>query len=171
MDRRFALLSLALLVQSGSCVSARRIDEAVPGALQFSFPDSARYVLDAAAYAITDEGLSITQKDATRMLVESGFVDIGTLRARSDRSAYTGPDRMIKFRFRTRTTFGATILVGEAVYRPNENAGRAGERMVPESHAAREVLTRMFAGVGTRLSDERARRSQPPPQARPPGAM
>ncbi len=169
MDRRVALLALSLLVQAGSCVPPRRIEDPVPGAVQFSLPDSARYVLDAAAYAITDEGLSITQKDRTRMLVESGFVDIGTLRTRNDRSAYVGPERVVKFRFRTRTTFGATNLIGEAVYRVDENAGRAGERMVPEGHAALEVLTRMFGRINARLSDERVKRAAP--QARPPGAM
>ena len=131
----------------------------MPGALEETFPDSAKYVLEAAAYAITDEGMSLVQYDKRRHYVETDFIDIGALRASTDRDAYIGSDRLVKFQFRTVPTFGATRLIGEVIYRP-AGGGRAMEQMVPPQHAGREVLLRLYRRVEQRLEAEREKRSR-----------
>lgn len=154
--------TLLLLLCAGllaACARPRDILEPVEGALSFTFPDSARQVLDAAAYAITDEGVDIGLLDRKRSVIESQWVDIGALRASVSREGYVGNDRNVLFRFRTRRVLGGTSLVGEVVYRPT-GAGKAQERMVPTDHAGREVLARMFGRVDERLRRDREKRAQ-----------
>jgi hypothetical protein len=159
---RRAPRALLLLLCTGllaACARPRDILEPVEGALSYTFPDSSRQVLDAAAYAITDEGVDIGQLDRKRSVIESQWVDIGSVRASVSREGYIGSDRNVLFRFRTRRVLGGTSLIGEVVYRPS-GAGRASERMVPTDHAGREVLARMFVRVDERLRREREKRAQ-----------
>jgi len=151
-------LALALAVAAG-CARPRDILEPVEGALTYTFADSARFVLDAAAYAITDEGVDIGLLDRKRSVVESEWVDIGSVRATVSREGYMGADRVVLFRMRTRRVLGGTSLIGEAVYRP-AGGGRALEQMVPRDHAAREVLVRMFGRVEDRLRRDREKRER-----------
>jgi hypothetical protein len=155
---RALLLALCLGVAAG-CARPRDILEPVEGALTYTFPDSARHVLDAASYAIVDEGVDIGLLDKKRSVVESEWVDIGALRASVSREGYVGPERVVLFRLRTRRVFGGTSLIGEAVYRP-AGGGRALEQMVPRDHAGREVLVRMFRRVEERLVESREKRAR-----------
>ena len=154
----FLLPLLACLVLLAGCARPRDILEPVEGALDFTFPDSARQVLDAAAYAITDEGIEIGMLDRKRNVIESEWIDIGAVRASVSREGYFGSDRVVLFRFRTRRVLGGTSLIGEVVYRPT-GAGKAQEQMVPRGHAGREVLTRMFSRVDERLRRNREKRA------------
>ena len=156
--RGVLLLALCLGLLTG-CARPRDILEPVEGALTYNFPDSSRFVLDAASYAIIDEGVNIGLLDKKRSVVESEWVDIGALRASVSREGYIGPDRVVLFRLRTRRVFGGTSLIGEAVYRP-AGVGRAMEQMVPRDHAGREVLVRMFRRIEERLVEGRERRAR-----------
>ena len=151
-----AVLVLGLLA---ACSRPRDILEPVEGALNYTFPDSARHVLDASAYAITDEGIEIALMDRKRSVVESRWVDIGAVNASVSREGYIGADRVVMFRLRTRRVLGGTSLIGEAVYRPT-GGGRSLEQMVPREHAGREVLVRMFTRVDERLRRDREKRER-----------
>lgn len=151
------------------CVRPRNIHEPVPGAFEVVIPDSSRYLVEAAEYAITAEGIRIDMSDRKRALVESDFIDIGAVRATTDRSAYVGPERLVKFRFRARPTLGGSRLIGEAIYHlAGPSSGRAMERMVPEEHAGREVLIRMMARIEKRAREERVAREEK--QRQPPAS-
>ena len=155
LARRALLLPLVLGL-AAACARPRDVLEPVEGALTFTFPDSARVVLDAAAYAVTDEGIDIGLLDRKRSVVESEWIDIGAVRASVSRESYMDSDRNVLFRLRTRRVLGGTSLIGEVVYRP-AGAGRAMEQMVPREHAGREVLVRMFTRVDERLKRDRER--------------
>jgi hypothetical protein len=155
-----SLATLTTLGVGGACYKVRNVDEPVPGAVSVTFPDSAKYVIDASVRAIEDEGIGIKIYDRKRNFVESQDVDINMLKSTKDRTAYFPEERVIKFQFRTVPVMGATQLVGEAIWNPRGQQGRAFEKMVPENHAAREVLARMFARVQRRLEDDRADRER-----------
>ena len=152
-----ALAAVALLLLAAACARPRDIRQPVSGALAFTFPDSALRVIDAAIGAVTDEGVPLRFTDRKQMYVESDYVDIGSLRASTSREAYSSNERLVKFQFRAEPTFGATRLTGEVIYLPLGGQSRAMERMVPEQHAGREVLQRMFVRVNQRLQRERER--------------
>jgi hypothetical protein len=162
-----ALLAVLCLGLAAGCSRPRDIMEPVEGALNYTFPDSSRYVFDAASYAIVDEGVDIGLIDKKRSVVESQWVDIGALRASVSREGYIGADRVVLFRLRTRRVLGGTTLIGEVVYRP-AGGGRALEQMVPRDHAGREVLVRMFKSVEDRLIEGREKREREA-RERPPG--
>jgi hypothetical protein len=65
-------------------------------------------------------------------------------------------DRTVKFRFRTRTTFGATNLIAEAIRKPL-SGGAAMERMLPPTHPGHQVLRRILAQIDDRLASQRSR--------------
>ena len=161
-----AALVLALCLAVAACTRPRNILEPVEGALTYTFADSAPHVLDAASYAIIDEGVDIGLLDRKRSVVESEWVDIGSVRASVSREGYMGADRVVLFRLRTRRVLGGTSLIGDAVYRP-AGGGRALEQMVPRDHAGREVLARMFTRVEERLRRDREKRER---EAREPAA-
>ena len=162
LSRRRPLLALAIAaaLAAVACVKPRDISQPVPGAVSHAFPDSARYVLEAVKRAMIDETIDIGLEDPQRGLVESRYEDVGSLRASTSREDYTQNERMVRFRFFVRTMLGGTNLVGEAVYRPTGTGGRSMERMVPNDHAAREVLTRVYQRVAERLENERRQREQ-----------
>ena len=156
-----AYLTLAL-VSIWACARPRNILEPVQGALSRTYADSARYVFDAAAYAVTDEGIGIVQHDRKRQYIESDWVDVATLRVPIGADVpQFGSDRVVRFQLRTERILGATRLIGEAIVRQGgASGGRANDRMVPANHPARAVLLRMFARVDERLANERERRAR-----------
>jgi len=170
---RVAVLSLAWCFLLPACYRARDILEPVPGAMVAAFADSARDVIEAAAYAITDEGIPLRFYDRKGLYVQSEWIDLASVRTRRDPGGYFGNERTVKFQFRARRVLGATELVGEAIHLPAVGEGRANERMVPEGHPGREVLQRLFAAAARRLEAERAkeaerarREAERPPDAR-----
>ena len=151
-----ALTAVALAALAGACVKPRDITQPVPDAVERLYPDSSRYLLDAAAQAMIDEAMLVELVDRDRGLIESRYIDIGALRASTSREGYPERERMVRFRFRTRSVLGGTQLVGEAVYRPI-GGGSAMERMVRADHAAREVLDRLYIRIDDQLQRIRAR--------------
>lgn len=137
-----------------ACVQARDIREPVEGAVVVTFPDSAGPIFDATVAALNDEPIRIVLTDRARGIIETDYVDLTALRLTVNMSEEPLADRMVKFRFRTRTTFGATHLIGEAIRRPL-SGGAAMERMLPPSHAGRQVLNRVLASVDERLAGQR----------------
>lgn len=152
MPLRVILAFVATL--SLACVQARDIREPVEGAVVVTFPDSAGPIFDATVAALNDEPIRIVLTDRARGIIETDYVDLTALRLTVNMSEEPLADRMVKFRFRTRTTFGATHLVGEAIRRPL-SGGAAMERMLPPSHAGRQVLNRVLASVAERLAEGR----------------
>jgi hypothetical protein len=158
------LLAVLAVVASISCVRQRDIFAPVPGALQRTVPDtSVAVVLDAAALAITDLGLTVAQMDRDNGVVESAYVDITAVRTDIDPALAGGIERNVRFRFRAIPSFGAISLYGEAVYMLGDFGGRAAERMVPEQHPARQVLAEMLTSIEDRAAQAKAERSPPPP--------
>ncbi|MBC7789764.1 MAG: hypothetical protein H7Z74_07445 [Anaerolineae bacterium] len=156
---------------TGACVSARNIQQPVAGAIEVTLPDSARYVIDAAENAISDEGVGIELSDRKRGFVESDVIDIGAVKARTDRSSYLPSERNVRFRFWTFPTFGGTRLSAEVVYQfMGSEGGRAMERMVPTDHAGREVLTRMVARIDAHLRERRDKQKPEGQAVLPPAA-
>ena len=151
--------ALAVALAAGACVKPRDITQPVPDALERLYPDSANYLLDAAVQSMIDEAMQIELEDRTRGLIESRYIDIGSLRATTSREGYPERERMVRFRFRTRSVLGGTQLIGEAVYRPI-GGGSAMERMVRPDHAAREVLDRLYVRIDDQLQRSRAKRRE-----------
>lgn len=143
-----------------ACVRPRNILEPVPGAFEATYPDSAHYVLEAAAYAVTDFAVPIFQYDKNRHYLETRFIDVASFPATVSREGYMGNERLVKFQFRTLPTFGATRLIGEVIYRPPGGDTRAMERMVPPEHVGREMLQRLYNRIEERLVRERAERAE-----------
>jgi intein/homing endonuclease len=166
MRLRF-LTCLTLAANSVACAYPRNIFEPVPGSFEITVPDSVREATDAAAAALSDEGLRVLQHDRRRGFVESDYVDIGAVKSTIDRSTYVGNERLVKFQFFARRTFGGTRVSGAAIYRPASGGGRAEERMVPAEHAGREVLTRLLARVDSHLAEERRKREERARRAKP----
>jgi hypothetical protein len=152
--RLVVIVGLATL----ACVRPRNILEPVEGAFEATYPDSAHYVLEAAAYAVTDFAVPIIQYDKRRQYLETEYIDVANFPATVSREGYMGNERLVKFQFRTLPTFGATRLIGEVMYRPAGGESRAMERMVPPEHVGREMLTRLYARIQERLVRERAER-------------
>jgi hypothetical protein len=157
---RFKILLLAILASTAFCVKPRNILEPVPGAFEATYPDSAQYVLDAVAYAVTDFAVPIVQYDKRRRYLETRYIDVANFPATVSREGYIGNERLVKFQFRAVPTFGATRLIGEVIYRPPGGSSRAMERMVPPDHVGREMLTRLYQRIEERLVRERAERAK-----------
>jgi hypothetical protein len=158
----FALVVVAALA---ACVQPRNINEPIPGAMEYSLPDSAGEVLRAVEASIIDEALDIGLVDREKGLVESRYTDIGSVRATTSREGYSDDERNVRFRFFARPMLGGTTLYGEVVYRPvlggmstGNAAGRGQERMVRADHAGREVLARIVARAEERLRVAREQR-------------
>lgn len=166
--------TVALLVSiiAMGCVKARNIQQPVPGAIEVTLPDSVPHVIDAAETVITDEGIGIQLSDRKRGVVESSFIDIGQVRATTDRSSYLPDERNVRFRFWTRPTFGGTRLSAEVVFYQflGIDSGRAMEKMVPADHAGREVVTRMVAKIEARLRAQRDKRKEEGQRTPPPAS-
>ncbi|HSJ62760.1 MAG TPA: hypothetical protein VK922_02520 [Gemmatimonadaceae bacterium] len=161
---RLALLASVVALVGAGCVRQRDIFAPVPGALQRTVPDtSIATVLDAAALAITDRGITVSQIDREHGMVESDFVDIAAVRSDIDAGTAIGIERSVRFRFRAIPSFGAISLYGEAVYQLGDFGGRASERMVPEQHPAIPVLAEMLTSVEDRVAQVKAERNPPPP--------
>jgi len=163
-SRSLALL-FAALATVGACVQPRNINEPIPGALEYTLPDSAGEVLRAVEASIVDEAIDIGLVDREKGLVESRYVDIGSVRATTSREGYSDDERNVRFRFFARPMLGGTTLYGEVVYRPvlggmstGNPAGRGQERMVRADHAGREVLARIVARAEERLRVAREQR-------------
>jgi hypothetical protein len=165
MIRRYATVGCVLaLLTLASCVSQRDIFAPMPGALQRTIPDtSVNAVLDAAAQAITDRGLSVTQVDREHGMVESEYVDIAAVRTDIDAGAAVGVERNVRFRFRAIPSFGSVSVYGEVVYQLGDFGGRATERMVPEDHPARPVLMEMLESIQDQAAQAKAAREATPP--------
>jgi hypothetical protein len=151
-----SLLLLALL--GLACYRQPPLGEPFPNATEVTYPDSERTVLAAATQAIVDEGLSVQTEDTEHRWVTSRMIDIGQLSHLSPSAVdtYVGADRVVRFRFVVRRTFGATTLYGEVLYEPAPGGGQRSERPVPTGNPARAVLARMITRIGTALSDARS---------------
>ena len=161
---RGVLFAAIVAVAASACVRQRDIFAPVPGALQRTLPDtSIGAALDAAALAITDRGLTVSQMDRENGIVESEYVDIAAVRSDVDAGAALGIERNVRFRFRAIPSFGAISLYGEVVYQLGDFGGRASERMVPEQHPARSVLAEMLTSIEDRVAQARAERNPPTP--------
>ena len=160
MRPRLLLSSLLSALAIAACARPRNILEPVPGAYAATYPDSAKYVLEAVAYAISDFAVPIVQYDRKRQYIESGYIDVGNFPASVSRDAYMGNERLVKFQFRTLPTFGATRLIGEVMYRPLGGGSRAMEKMVPPDHVGREMLARLYKRIDERLENDRKERAE-----------
>ena len=155
--RAHALAAVALVaLVAAACATPRNIRQPVDGAVAVTFPDSARPIFDATIAALRDEPIRIVLSDRASGVIETEYIDITSVRTSIDMSEEPMADRMVKFRFRTRTTLGATQLIAEAIRRPF-SGGAAMERMLPPGHAARQVLNRVLANVDERLAAQRQR--------------
>jgi hypothetical protein len=154
-------VALVAALAAVACATPRGITRPVEGADTRTYPDSAKYVYEAATYAITDEGIGLRQADTKAQLVESNWVDVSTLHHISPQAAavLAGGDRRVRFQFRAVPAAGGTQLVGEALIRPT-GGGNYADEMAPPNHPAREVLSRMFDNVTERLDERRAKRQQ-----------
>ena len=150
-----AVAALVALL-AAACATPRNIRQPVDGAVVVTFPDSARPIFDATIAALRDEPIRIVLSDLASGVIETEYIDITSVRTSVDMSEEPMADRMVKFRFRTRTTLGATHLVAEAIRRPF-SGGAAMERMLPPDHPARQVLNRVIANVDERLVEQRQR--------------
>ena len=159
MRTRLALAAV-LVPLVAACARPRNILEPVPGAIEMTYPDSAKYVLEAVAWALTDYSVPIVQYDKERQYIESRYIDVANFPASITREGYMGNERLVKFQFRTLRTFGATRLIGEVIYHPPGGEARAMERMVPPEHVGREMLARLYHRVGERLTEDRAKRAE-----------
>jgi hypothetical protein len=157
-----ALPALALALAAAACAGGapRGLHEPVPESVELTIADSVRYLVDAAATAIGDEGVSVRAADKSDGFVESEWIDIGALKTFEDRSTYTPPMRTVKFVFHLRPTFGGTVVSGAAVYRPTPYGGRNSERMVPADHAGREVLARIMRNLREHADEARRKREE-----------
>jgi hypothetical protein len=151
-----ALVLALALVSVSACARSRSIKAPVSGAVSRTYSDSAAYVFEVATYAVTDEGIGIMRTDPERQIVESDWVDVGSLRHVSPAAAeaVVGADRRVRFRFRAVPVAGGTQLIGEALIRPI-GGGEFADRMVPRNHPAREVLIRMLDNASERLGKTR----------------
>ena len=145
-----------VLVGAAACVQPRDIRDPVDGAVVVTFPDSARLIFDATVAALNDEPIRISLTDRARGVIETDYIDLTSVRLSVNMAEEPMADRMVKFRFRTRTTLGATHLVAEAIRRPL-SGGAAMERMLPPAHPAHQVLRRILGGVDERLASQRSR--------------
>ena len=152
-----ALAALVLVTAAaGACVQPRDIREPVDGAVVVTFPDSARPIFDATVAALNDEPIRIALTDRPRGVIETDYIDLTSVRLSVNMSEEPMADRMVKFRFRTRTTLGATHLVAEAIRKPL-SGGAAMERMLPPTHPGHQVLRRVLTRVDERLTEQRSR--------------
>ena len=151
--QRLTMLVVALAAAAATaCVHSRNIAEPVSGAVTRVYPDSARRVIAAAEQSVTDEGIPILYYDAKTHYLETRYVDVGALHTLQETSQITGPERTVKFRFRTEPATGGTALIAEAIYnRLGPQGGRATEEMVPRSNPAFSVLQRMLDHVSDHL--------------------
>ena len=155
--RRLGRVFLALAaVTALACVQPRDIREPVDGAVVVTFPDSARPIFDATVDAINDEPIRIALTDRAKGVIETDYIDLISVRLSVNMSEEPVSDRMVKFRFRTRTTLGATHLVAEAIRKPL-SGGAAMERMLPPTHPGHQVLRRILSRVDQQLAAERSR--------------
>lgn len=143
------LLLCALFL--AACSSPRNIRDPVEGAVVVTLPDSAAPILDATVAALNDEPIQIALIDRERGVVETDYIDLASVRLPVNVGNEPQADRLVKFRFRTRNTFGATNLIAEAIRRPL-SGGAAMERMLPPSHPAHHVLQRVLRNVDERLT-------------------
>ena len=117
--RRLARAYVALAaVAAIACVQPRDIREPVDDAIVVTFPDSARPIFDATVDALNDEPIRIALTDRAKGVIETDYIDLTSVRLSVNMSEEPMADRMVKFRFRTRTTLGATHLVAEAIRKP-----------------------------------------------------
>ncbi len=155
---RRAMFAVAALVTTTSlaCVQPRDIRQPVDGAVVVTYPDSARPIFDATVAALNDEPIRIALTDRDKGVIETDYIDITSVRLSVNMAEEPMADRMVKFRFRTRTTLGATHLVAEAIRRPL-SGGAAMERMLPPTHPGHQVLRRILGRVDERLAEQRSR--------------
>ena len=139
-----------------ACVQPRDIREPVEDAVVVTFPDSARLIFDATVAALNDEPIRILITDRAKGVIETDYIDLTSVRLSVNMSEEPIADRTVKFRFRTRTTFGATRLIAEAIRKPL-SGGAAMERMLPPTHPGHQVLRRVLARVDDRLASQRSR--------------
>ena len=157
ISHRLAAACFALgAVGAVACVQPRDIREPVDGAVVVTFPDSARPIFDATIAALNDEPIRIVLSDRAKGVIETEYIDLTSVRLSVNMSEEPMADRMVKFRFRTRTTLGATHLVAEAIRKPL-SGGAAMERMLPPTHPGHQVLRRILGHVDDRLATERSR--------------
>ena len=149
----FALAAAAVTVIG--CASPRDIREPVEGAVVVTLPDSARWIYEATIDALNDEPIRIALTDRRAGLVETDYIDLSSVRLSVNMEDLPMAERMVKFRFRTRTTFGATDLIAEVMGR-RPGGGAANERMLPPGHPSRQVLMRLIEGIRERLVDRRS---------------
>ena len=158
--RAFRPLSIGivavLLAVTAGCVQPRDIREPVDGAVVVTFPDSARPIFDATVAALNDEPIRISLTDRAKGVIETDYIDLTSVRLSVNMAEEPTADRTVKFRFRTRTTLGATHLIAEAIRKP-VSGGAAMERMLPPTHPAHQVLRRILASVDQRLANQRSR--------------
>ena len=150
-----AVILLVAAVGFG-CVAPRDIREPVEGAVTVTFPDSARLIYNATIGALNDEPIRIVLSDRAKGVIETEYIDLLSVRLSVNMSEEPLADRMVKFRFRTRQTLGATHLVAEAIRKPL-SGGAAMERMLPATHPGHQVLRRILARVDETLANERSR--------------
>lgn len=156
-SRGLARACLALgAVAAIACVQPRDIREPVDGAVVVTFPDSARPIFDATVDALNDEPIRIALTDRAKGVIETDYIDLTSVRLSVNMSEEPMADRMVKFRFRTRTTLGATHLVAEAIRKPL-SGGAAMERMLPPTHPGHQVLRRILGRVDEQLAAGRSR--------------
>jgi hypothetical protein len=156
VGRTLSAWSVAAVI-AAACYRRPPLGEPLPGATEIALPDSERVVLAAATQAIVDEGLSVQIVDDEHLWVSSRPVDIGMLNHLAmSTSTYAGNDRVVRFRFVVRRTFGASRLYGEVLYQPTPGGGERSERPVPKDNPARPVLARMIERIQSALAERRA---------------
>ena len=148
----FAVGAAAVMVIG--CASPRNIREPVEGAVVVTLPDSARWIYDATIDALNDEPIRIALTDRGAGLIETAYIDLTSVRLPVNMADLPTSERLVKFRFRTRTTFGATNLIAEVMGR-RPGGGAANERMLPPDHPSRVVLMRLIEGIRERLAERR----------------
>lgn len=148
---RWLLLFLLLVA---ACSSPRSIRDPVEGAVVVTLPDSAALILDATVAALNDEPIQIALIDRDRGIIETDYIDLASVRLPVNVGGEPQADRLVKFRFRTRNTFGATNLIAEAIRRPL-SGGAAMERMLPPNHPAHYALQRVLRNIDARLTRTR----------------
>ena len=157
LSRRLSIgIAGVLLATAAACVQPRDIRDPVDGAVVVTFPDSARPIFDATVAALNDEPIRILLTDRAKGVIETAYIDLTSVRLSVNMAEEPMADRIVKFRFRTRTTLGATHLVAEAIRKPL-SGGAAMERMLPPTHPAQQVLRRIISSVDERLADQRSR--------------